>query len=443
MQRKQATGIDTRMMLPVYAGIFGIICQLFLPWLSIPVLRYSGMKPAYSIFRMDACIAAVQQCVEGGGKLPMEPLTPEEIAVLSGVGQAVRIAGILVAAALLGSVVMVFWKRSRSVGAVRSAAALQIFWTVVQFALVLGVNLFFNGRMGRVSDFTNLTIHSYVQLTSWVYAQMFTAIAICIAAGKLLRVDREEKPECYVERTMQEDHRIGRRTWVAMALIVIAIPLVIFFGIYFLNDRSSVFIGLCIVCLAMLPFAMVFENRRPQARELLLIAVMAAIAVVGRWAFFMVPQFKPTAAIVIIAGIGLGSEAGFLTGAMAGFVSNFLFGQGPWTPWQMFAFGIIGFLAGLLFPPKKKREKKGIHLLALCAYGGISVLVIYGLVMDFSAVVTAFGDFTKEAFIARIISGFAFNMIHAVATVIFLFFLADPMERKLNRIKKKYGIMEV
>ncbi len=443
MQRKQATGIDTRMMLPVYAGLFGIICQLFLPWISIPVLRYSRLKQAYSIFGMDACIDAVQQCIQTGGKLPMELLTPSEEAMLRGVGQAVFLAGLLVAAALLGSVVMVFWKRSKSVAAVRIAAALQLVWTVAQFVLVLCVNLFFNERMGRSSSFETLTIHSYVQLTSWVYAQMFAAIAICAAAGRLLRVDTEVRPERYVERTMQEDRRIGKRTWAAMGLIVIAIPLVIFFGIYFLNDRSSVFIGLCIVCLAMLPFAMVFENRRPQARELLLIAVMAAIAVVGRWAFFMVPQFKPTAAIVIIAGIGLGSEAGFLTGAMAGFVSNFLFGQGPWTPWQMFAFGIIGFFAGLLFPPKKKREKKGLHLLALCTYGGLSVLVIYGLVMDFSSVITAVGTFNGKMLLARIISGFPFNVIHAVATVIFLFFLASPMERKLNRIKKKYGLMEV
>ena len=92
----------------------------------------------------------------------------------------------------------------------------------------------------------------------------------------------------------------------------------------------------------MLPFFLVFENRRPQAREVVVIAVMAALAVAGRAAFFMLPQFKPTAAIVIIAGVGLGAEAGFLTGALAGFVSNFFFGQGPWTPWQMFAFGIPG-----------------------------------------------------------------------------------------------------
>jgi hypothetical protein len=82
---------------------------------------------------------------------------------------------------------------------------------------------------------------------------------------------------------------------------------------------------------------------------MVIIAVLCGIAVAGRAAFFMLPQFKPVVAIVIIAGASLGAESGFIVGALSGFVSNFIFGQGPWTPWQMFAFGMIGFIAGLLF----------------------------------------------------------------------------------------------
>lgn len=232
-----------------------------------------------------------------------------------------------------------------------------------------------------------------------------------------------------------------------MALILVAIPFVIFFGIFFLNDRSEIFIALCIIGLAMIPFFMVFEERKPQAREILLIAVMAAIAVVGRMAFFMIPQFKPMAAVVILAGVGLGAEAGFLTGAMAGFVSNFFFGQGPWTPWQMFSFGIIGFLAGILFrDPKKRsgsRKKEWKHKILLCVYGGLSVLIIYGLLMDTASVTMVGQDLSWQAFAASYATGFPFNVIHAVSTVIFLFFMAVPMERKLDRIRKKYGILEV
>ena len=159
-------------------------------------------------------------------------------------------------------------------------------------------------------------------------------------------------------------------------------------------------------------------------------------------AFFMVPQFKPVTAVVIITGIGLGAEAGFLTGAVAGFVSNFFFGQGPWTPWQMFAFGIIGFLAGLIF--RKKRNKKGkAQTVKICIFGGIATFLIYGVIMDIASVLNISKDVTWELLAASMISGIPFNMIHGISTVIFLAVLAQPFEKKLERIKKKYGILEI
>lgn len=94
---------------------------------------------------------------------------------------------------------------------------------------------------------------------------------------------------------------------------------------------------------------LVFEGRHPKARELVIISVLCAIAVAGRLAFTMLPQFKPVVAIVIISGVAFGGESGFLVGAVSMLVSNLMFGQGPWTPWQMFAAGIIGFIGGILF----------------------------------------------------------------------------------------------
>lgn len=140
----------------------------------------------------------------------------------------------------------------------------------------------------------------------------------------------------------------------------------------------------------MIPFAMVFENRKPQARELIVIAVLAAIAVAGRAAFFMLPQFKPVVAIVIIAGVSLGAEAGFLVGAVAGFVSNFFFGQGPWTPWQMFCFGIIGFLAGIFF--KKGLLKK--NKLSLCIFGGLATFFVYGGIINIGSLMMFTSEFS-------------------------------------------------
>ncbi|HBC95092.1 MAG TPA: ECF transporter S component [Pelotomaculum sp.] len=230
----------------------------------------------------------------------------------------------------------------------------------------------------------------------------------------------------------------NRRTLVAGVLMTLVIPATILFGVYFLGDRKYYFISLLIVLYSMLPFVLVFESRRPQARELLVVAVLAAIAVAGRAAFFMLPQFKPVAAIVIIAGVCCGAEAGFLVGAVAAFVSNFFFGQGPWTPWQMFCFGLIGFLAGILF--KKGFLKK--ERLPLCLYGGLSTLFIYGGIIDLGSLLMFTPQFSWPALIAIYISGFWFNVVHAVATVFFLFVLSRPMIEKLDRIKIKYGLLE-
>lgn len=236
---------------------------------------------------------------------------------------------------------------------------------------------------------------------------------------------------------IERSNKLPKRTVVAAVMILLCIPLTIVVGIVFLNDRSYYIISLIIIVLAMLPFVLVFEGRKPQARELVVIAVLIAIAVCGRAAFFMIPQFKPVVAIVIIAGISFGAESGFIVGAMTGFVSNFIFGQGPWTPWQMFAFGIIGFLAGLLFG-------KGIlsgKTIPLCIFGGLSAFLIYGVIVDTASVLMFTYELMPEAVLSIYVMGIPFNLIHGAATIIFLLILAKPMTEKLTRIKKKYGLL--
>lgn len=230
---------------------------------------------------------------------------------------------------------------------------------------------------------------------------------------------------------------MSRRTLLAALLILIVIPATILLGIYVLDDRKYYFISLLIVLYTIIPFAFVFEQRKPQARELIVIAVMAAIAVAGRSAFFMLPQFKPVVAVVIIAAVCLGAEAGFLVGATAGFVSNFFFGQGPWTPWQMFGFGIIGFLAGILFQCGLLKRSK----LSLCIFGGLSTLVVYGGIMNLSSLLMVTPNFTWEGLVAVYASGFWFDLVHASATVFFLFVISGPMIEKLERIRVKYGLL--
>lgn len=231
---------------------------------------------------------------------------------------------------------------------------------------------------------------------------------------------------------------LSKRTILASFMILVVIPLTILFGVFVLKDRKYYLISLLIIIYTLMPFFMVFERRKPKPRELIIISVMAAIAVIGRMAFFMLPQFKPVVAIVIITGVCFGPESGFLTGAVAGFVSNFFFRQGPWTPWQMFCFGIIGFIAGILFQKGKLQNGR----LGLCIYGGLATIFIYGGLMNICAIMMVKPRFTFSELLATYATGFWFDAVHAIATVFFLFFISQPMIEKLDRIKLKYGLMD-
>ena len=232
--------------------------------------------------------------------------------------------------------------------------------------------------------------------------------------------------------------RLTKRTITAAFLILLAIPLTIYIGIFYFADRKYYFISLLIIIETMIPFCMVFESRKPQARELVIISVLCAIAVAGRAAFFMIPQFKPVVALVIISGVCFGGETGFLLGAMTGFVSNFFFGQGPWTPWQMFAFDIIGFMAGILFQKGFLRKTK----LSLCIFGACATFIIYGGIMNPSTVIMSQDKLNFAMIKAAYISGAPFDLVHAVSTAFFLWFISEPMIDKLDRIKVKYGLIE-
>lgn len=229
---------------------------------------------------------------------------------------------------------------------------------------------------------------------------------------------------------------ISRRTKIALVLLVLLVPAVIYFGLR-LGNRHYLVISLLLLLLAMLPFFMIFEDRKPQARELIVIAVLVAIGVASRGAFFMLPQFKPVAAIVIISGVAFGGEAGFLVGCMTALVSNIFFSQGPWTPWQMFAFGMIGFVAGVFYRLGWLKANRW----SLCTFGFFSIFFIYGLIMNPASLLMYSSTFDIKALVTIFISGAPMDLVHALSTAIFLGVLAKPFLEKLTRIKKKYGLI--
>ncbi|MCI6859396.1 MAG: ECF transporter S component [Eubacterium sp.] len=245
-----------------------------------------------------------------------------------------------------------------------------------------------------------------------------------------------------------EKKKLSKRTRVALLLLLIVIPVTVVFGaMAWKGDISGINeimggkiyygISLFLMIYAMIPFFMVFEGRKPQARELIVLASLAALACAGRAAFFMVPSFKPVVAVVIISGIAFGGEAGFLVGAVTMLVSNFLFGQGPWTPWQMFTCGFIGFLSGILHQKGLLPSKR----LSLCIYGFLVTFMIYGGIMNLAALFMSVYDITWEGVLAVYISGVPVDLVHASSTFIFLWFGAKPLLEKLQRIKVKYGLL--
>ena len=266
-----------------------------------------------------------------------------------------------------------------------------------------------------------------------LYAVLVTALGGFIAA-----VGRRSAPTTMLQTPVKQ-RKLSKRTLVAALLILLCIPVTIFAGIMYLGNQHYNVTALLVLLECMLPFFLVFESRKPKARELVVIAVLCAIGVAGRSAFFMLPQFKPVMALVIIAGVAFGGETGFLVGAVTMLTSNVLFSQGPWTPWQMFSMGIIGFLAGILFRKGLLRRSRG----SLATFGAFAAVLIYGGIMNpASALMYSSQNLNWEVIMAYYVSGLPMDLIHAAATVIFILIAAEPMLEKLDRIKVKYGLVE-
>lgn len=236
-----------------------------------------------------------------------------------------------------------------------------------------------------------------------------------------------------------EKRKLSKRTKAAAAMLLLAVPLTLFIGIFYLGSRKYNIISLFILAECMLPFFVMFEKKHPSAREIAVIATLCAIAVAGRAAFFMLPQFKPVMAVTIIAGAAFGGETGFLVGAVAMLVSNILFSQGPWTPWQMFAMGMVGFWAGILFQKGFLRKTR----LSLAIFGAVSAIVIYGGIMNpASALIWSTEKLSRQLLLTYYLAGFPMDCIHAFSTAFFLWAAAEPMLEKLCRIQTKYGIID-
>ena len=220
----------------------------------------------------------------------------------------------------------------------------------------------------------------------------------------------------------------------AVLVIVLLIPATVLLGAFLLDGRRYGLISILVALLSLLPLLIRFERRETSVRELTVIAVMTAISALGRVIFAPLPFFKPVSAITVIAGIAFGGEAGFLVGSLSAILSNLFFGQGPWTPFQMFFWGLIGFLAGVCF----KRGKTPGYI-ALTVAGFLSGAV-FSLGMDIWVTLSAGDGFSLARYLAYAAAALPVTLAYAASSAIFLILLARPLLAKTERLRTKYGI---
>lgn len=220
---------------------------------------------------------------------------------------------------------------------------------------------------------------------------------------------------------------------ISYIILCLLIPAVILCGALLFEEKQYAWISLCVTVLSCIPFFLRFEKKETNTKRLVLISVMVALSAAGRFLFAPLPGFKPVTAVVVITAMYFGGEAGFMTGALSAVVSNFYFGQGPWTPFQMFSWGVIGLIAGLLADPlKRSRLLLGIYAVA----SGL----MYSFLMDIWTVLWADGTFNFARYLAAVVSAAQFTVIYAVSNLIFLLLFIKPIGNILERIKTKYGL---
>ncbi len=222
------------------------------------------------------------------------------------------------------------------------------------------------------------------------------------------------------------------RTYIRIFLYFILIPAVILVGIHIFQDRKYAFVTLAVAICSCIPPFIGYEKRSADTGRIVVLAVLTALAVIGRAAFVFLPGFKPVTAIVILTGMYLGAESGFLCGAFSALLSNFLFGQGPWTPLQMFSWGMIGFFAGILANCLARHK-------ILLLYGAFSG-ILYSVLMDVWSVLWFEDAFSWKRYVAMFLVSLTSTVMYMVSNVVFLLLLAKPFGEKLSRIQKKYHL---
>ncbi len=219
------------------------------------------------------------------------------------------------------------------------------------------------------------------------------------------------------------------RSIIKLVVPFVLVPGCVLLGISVFHEKRYAFISLCIAVLSVVLFAAGFDKKKTGTRRLVIVSVLIALSIAGRF----IPIFKPVTALTVLTGIYLGAESGFLAGSLTAALSNFYFGQGPWTPFQMLAWGLLGFFAGLM----SRALKKSRPLLFLY---GIFAGAAYSFIMDVWTVVWYNGTFEIKLYLSALASAVPYTVTYIVSNVVFLWAFAKPFGEKLERVRLKYGV---
>ena len=223
------------------------------------------------------------------------------------------------------------------------------------------------------------------------------------------------------------------RKVIRVAVPFVLTPLTVWAGVFVFRENMYAWISVVCVILALVLFYASFDKKIVGTRRMVIIAVMTALSVISRAVFAMIPAFKPITSIVIITAIWIGPESGFLVGSLTAVISNFQFGQGPWTPFQMFTWGMIGLIAGYLGDPLRRSR------VALAVYGALAGIA-YSMIMDVWTVLWYGEGFRWDLYVAALGTALPYTIGYAVSNMIFLLVLGRPFGEKLQRVKIKYGV---
>ncbi len=204
-----------------------------------------------------------------------------------------------------------------------------------------------------------------------------------------------------------------------------------------LSKQDWGLLSLEIIFIALGLFYWICEKKSLSVKYLSVIAVLSSIAAVSRVPFAIIPGAQPTTFLIISTGLIFGPQAGFLAGSTAAVLSNFFLGQGPWTPWQMFAWGMAGSTAGLLKIIYPKIGLKGILIFNLL-WG-----YLFGWIMNFWSWTAFISPLNLKSFLAVYAASFCFDTFHALGNAAFCLIFNTSLTKILMRFQRKLEISEI